>query len=184
MGFLDELLQQGNDKQNDYAQFAKRYEQGEPEDGYDDDEVNRRYAEVSKHVDRPTYHKAAKQSLSKMKPAQRKKYAHELQQHAKQHGHDLKYDGKSTDPATLADMTTQLHDKDPGLLGQIMGAAGGSGGAGGMVGGLLGGGNNSGGSGGAGGMVGNLVGGAMGGSASKGMMAGIVSYATKSLMNR
>lgn len=180
MGFLDELLQQGNAKQNDYAQFSKRYEQGEPEDGYDDDEVGRRYAEVSRHVDRPTYRKAAKQSLSKMKPAQRKKYAQELQQQAKQHGHDLAYDGKSTDPGTLADLTTQLHEKDPGLLGQLMGAAGG-GGAAGMVGNLISGGSSGSG---AGGMVGNLVGGAMGGSASKGVMAGIVSYATKSLINK
>lgn len=181
MGILDELLQQGNDKQTDYAQFAKRYDQGEPEDGYDDDEVGRRYDEVSRHVDRATYQKAAKQSLAKMKPAQRKKYAQELKQHAKQHGHKLDYDGKSTDPETLAGLTTQLHDKDPGLLGQIMGAVGGGGGAGGMVGSLLGG---AGGGGGAGGMVGNLVGGAMGGSASKGVMAGIVSYATKSLLNK
>lgn len=181
MGFLDELLQQGNGKQDDYATFAKRYEQGEPEDGYDDDEVGRRYDEVSRHVDRKTYHKAAKQSLAKMKPAQRKKYAHELQQHAKQHGHELDYDGTSTDPDTLAGLTTQLHDKDPGLLGQLMGAAGGGGGAGGMVGSLI---SGAGGSGGSGGMVGNLIGGAMGGSASKGMMAGIVSYATKSLMHK
>lgn len=181
MGFLDELLQPGNDKHSDYQQFAKRYEQGKPEDGYDDKEVGRRYAEVSRHVDRPTYQKAAKQSLSKMKPAQRRTFAQQLQQHAKQHGHDLDYDGTSTDPGKLAGLVTQLHDKDPGLLGQLMGAAGGSaaGGAAGMVGNLVGGSGS-----GAGGIVGNLVGGAMGGSASQGVMAGIVSYATKNLINR
>jgi hypothetical protein len=170
MGFLDELLNQGDakpgNKRSEYEQFAKRYDQGKPEDGYDDEEVGRRYNEVARNVDRPTYRKSAHQALSKMQPQQRRQFGQQLQQQAKQHGHDLKYDGKSTDPGVLADLTTQLHDKDPGLLGQLLGAAGGSGAGGGVVSSVLG----------------SVTGG--GGSASKGVMAGIVSYATKNLLNK
>lgn len=176
MGFLDELQQPGHQRRRDYEQFSKKYDKGSPEDGYDDEEVARRYHEVAQNVDEPTYRKAAKQALSKMKPQQRRQFGQALQQQARQHGNDIQYDGKSTDPGVLAGLTSQLHQQDPGLLGQLLGAAGGGGGIASALGGS--------GGGGAGGVVGSLLGGAGGGSASKGVLAGIASYATKSLMNR
>lgn len=200
MGFLDELLspdqdqpaqdpsgrhqpaphhkgpqhqgpqQHGRSKRSDYQQFTERYEHGDPADGYDDDEVAHRYDEVSRNIDRSTYQASAQQALARLKPAQRRQFGQRLQQQARQHGHDVDYDGQSDDPGVLAGLTTQLHDKDPGLLSQLMGAAGGAGGGSG-----------------AGGMVGSLIStatGGGGGSAGKGVMAGIVSFATKSLLNR
>ena len=46
MGILDDLL--GNEQlQKQYKDFVKRYEQGDPSEGYSDREVLERYGEVS-----------------------------------------------------------------------------------------------------------------------------------------
>ena len=45
MGILDDLL--GNEQlQKQYKDFVKRYEQGDPSEGYSDQEVLKRYGEV------------------------------------------------------------------------------------------------------------------------------------------
>ena len=46
MGILDELLA-GGQRQKEYGDFVKRYEQGDPSEGYSDQEVLKRYGEVS-----------------------------------------------------------------------------------------------------------------------------------------
>src|SRR5690242_14968254 len=46
MGILDELLT-GGQRQKEYGDFVKRYEQGDPSEGYSDQEVLNRYGEVS-----------------------------------------------------------------------------------------------------------------------------------------
>ena len=52
MGILDDLL--GNEQlQKQYKDFVKRYEQGDPSEGYSDQEVLKRYGEVS-HAVPPT----------------------------------------------------------------------------------------------------------------------------------
>ena len=49
MGILDDLL--GNEQlQKQYKDFVKRYEQGDPSEGYSDQEVLKRYGEVSHAV--------------------------------------------------------------------------------------------------------------------------------------
>jgi predicted SnoaL-like aldol condensation-catalyzing enzyme len=49
MGILDELLG-GGQLQKEYKDFVDRYEQGDPSDGYSDQEVLKRYGEVSHAV--------------------------------------------------------------------------------------------------------------------------------------
>ena len=49
MGILDELLA-GGQRQSEYKDFVKRYEQGAPSEGYSDQEVLKRYGEVSHAV--------------------------------------------------------------------------------------------------------------------------------------
>jgi hypothetical protein len=49
MGILDELLG-GGQRQKDYKDFVDRYEQGDPSEGYSDQEVLKRYGEVSHAV--------------------------------------------------------------------------------------------------------------------------------------
>jgi hypothetical protein len=90
----------------------------------------------------------------------------------------VSYDGQSTDTGTLANLATEVHQQDPGLLGQLLGAATGgggsaspSGGSSGVVGGLV---ENA-----ASGVVGNAAG---DNPIAKAALAGITSYATKSFM--
>ena len=49
MGILDNLLGDGQ-LQKQYNDFVKRYEQGNPSEGYSDEEVLERYGEVSHAV--------------------------------------------------------------------------------------------------------------------------------------
>src|SRR6187551_3083011 len=67
MGILDDLL--GNEQlQKQYKDFVKRYEQGDPSEGYSDQEVLERYGEVSHAVPPDQYAQAAQESLSKLSP--------------------------------------------------------------------------------------------------------------------
>jgi hypothetical protein len=58
MGILDELLA-GGQRQKEYGDFVKRYEQGAPSEGYSDQEVLKRYGEVSHAVSPDQYAQAA-----------------------------------------------------------------------------------------------------------------------------
>jgi len=49
MGILDELLG-GTQRQKEYRDFVDRYEQGSPSEGYSDQEVLKRYGDVSHAV--------------------------------------------------------------------------------------------------------------------------------------
>ena len=68
MGILDELL--GNEQlQKQYKDFVKRYEQGDPSEGYSDQEVLERYGEVSHAV--PLM---STEVLSKLSPDERAEF--------------------------------------------------------------------------------------------------------------
>ena len=54
MGILDELLA-GGQRQQEYSDFVDRYEQGHPSQGYSDQEVLKRYGEVSHAVPSDQY---------------------------------------------------------------------------------------------------------------------------------
>ena len=67
MGILDDLL--GNEQiQKQYKDFVKRYEQGDPSEGYSDQEVLKRYGEVAHAVPQEHYAQAAQEALSKLSP--------------------------------------------------------------------------------------------------------------------
>jgi hypothetical protein len=68
MGMLDELLG-GGQIQKEYKDFLNRYEQGEPSEGYSDQEVLKRYGEVSHAVSPDQYAQAAQEALSNAKQA-------------------------------------------------------------------------------------------------------------------
>jgi hypothetical protein len=70
MGILDELLA-GGQRQKEYSDFVDRYEQGEPSQGYSDQEVLKRYGEVSHAVAPDQYAQAAQEALSKLSPEER-----------------------------------------------------------------------------------------------------------------
>jgi hypothetical protein len=121
MGILDDLL--GNEQlQKQYKDFVKRYEQGDPSEGYSDQEVLKRYGEVSHAVPPDEYAKAAQESLSKLSPEDREEFLKMLQERAAARG--VKLPGKvASDPKDLGKVLTDLHEK-PGQLRDILGPGG------------------------------------------------------------
>ena len=118
MGMLDDLL--GNEQlQKQYKDFVKRYEQGDPSEGYSDQEVLKRYGEVSHAVPSDQYAQAAQEALGKLSPEERAEFLEMLQERAAARG--VKLPGKvASDPKDLGKVLTDLHEK-PGQLRDILG---------------------------------------------------------------
>ena len=119
MGILDDLLA-GGQRQKEYSDFVKRYEQGHPSEGYSDEEVLKRYGEVSHAVPADQYAQAAQEALSKLSPEERAAFLKMLQDRAAARGVTLP--GKvAPDPKELGQVVTDLHKK-PGQLRDMLGA--------------------------------------------------------------
>jgi hypothetical protein len=118
MGILDDLL--GNEQlQKQYKDFVKRYEQGDPSEGYSDQEVLKRYGEVSHAVPPDQYAQAAQEALGKLSPQDRAEFLKMLQERAAARG--VKFPAKvASDPRDLGKVLTDLHEK-PGQLRDILG---------------------------------------------------------------
>jgi hypothetical protein len=118
MGILDELLA-GGQRQKEYKDFVDRYEQGDPSEGYSDQEVLKRYGEVSHAVPPDQYAQAAQEALGKLSPEERAEFLKMLQERAAARG--VKLPGKvASDPKDLGQVLTDLHQK-PGQLRDILG---------------------------------------------------------------
>jgi hypothetical protein len=118
MGILDDLLG-GGQLQKEYKDFVNRYEQGDPSEGYSDQEVLKRYGEVSHEVPPDQYAQAAQEALRKLSPEERAEFLKMLQERAAARG--VKLPGKvASDPKDLGEVLTDLHEK-PGQLRDILG---------------------------------------------------------------
>jgi hypothetical protein len=118
MGILDDLLA-GGQLQKQFKDFIDRYEQGDPAEGYSDQEVLKRYGEVSHAVPPDLYAQAAQEALSKLSPEERAAFVKMLQERAAARGVSLP--GKvAPDPKDLGQVLTDLHEK-PGRLRDILG---------------------------------------------------------------
>jgi len=123
---------QGNTQQ---AQtFVSRYQQGAPHEGYSNQEVAQQYQQVVPQLSPQQFLQAAQQAFQNMSPDQRQQFGQLLQQQAQQQGYaapQMQAPATYQDPNALAQMTTQVHQQNPGLLGSLLGALGGqqSGGA-------------------------------------------------------
>jgi hypothetical protein len=119
MGILDELLA-GGQRQQEYKDFVDRYEKGHPAQGYSDQEVLKRYGEVSHAVQPDQYAQAAQEALSKLSPEERAAFVKMLQERAASRG--LTLPGPvAPDPKDLGQVLTDLHKK-PGQLRDMLGA--------------------------------------------------------------
>lgn len=145
--------------------FISRYEQGPPDQGYDDDEAFQHYQRVAQHADPEVMQRASEQAFSRMDPSQRAQFAQMLQQQ----GGGQFSGGFSADPREMAGMVSQLHRQNPSGLASLFGGGGGGGGIGDALGGLLGGGGSGG-------------GGFPGGTIGKVALGGIAAYAMKEMM--
>ena len=121
MGILDELLG-GGQRQKEYRDFVNRYEQGDPSEGYSDQEVLKRYGDVSHAVPPDQYAQAAQEALGKLSPEERAAFLKMLQERAAARGVALPRQVAS-DPNDLGKVLTDLHEK-PGRLREILGPGG------------------------------------------------------------
>jgi hypothetical protein len=115
---LDELLG-GGQIQKEYRDFVNRYEQGDPSEGYSDQEVMKRYGEVAHVVSPDQYAQAAQEALSKLSPEERAAFVKMLQDRAAARGVELPRQ-VAPEPKDLGQVLTDLHVK-PGQLRDILG---------------------------------------------------------------
>jgi hypothetical protein len=170
-------LMGGGQQQQDYQQFVNRYEQGQPSEGYSDQEVVNRYNQVATQLPPQQYMQAAEAAFARMTPEQRQEFGQYMQQQAQANNLPIGQGGNYEDPRQLAQITTQMHQQQPGMLSQLLGGAlggGSQGGMGGMLGGMLGG--SGGQQGGVGGMLSNPV--------AKAALAGIAAMAAKQFFSQ
>jgi hypothetical protein len=127
MSFLDGLLGGGQKHtEAEFRDFVSRYEQGDPAEGYSDDEVLSRYGAVAHDVPRDQYAQAAQDAMARLSPEDRASLAKTLQQRAQSRGVPLPRE-IGTSPNDLGGLLTDLH-QTPGRLRDLLGS-GASGGA-------------------------------------------------------
>jgi hypothetical protein len=140
MDLLEMLMGSGNPQE--YEDFAKRFDQGPPWDGYSDQEVLDRYGSVAHNVPQTDYEQAAREAFARLSPEQRAELARELQQGARSKGINMpapppSQAGGMGDLGWLSNVTSQLHQQ-PGLLREVLGGMMGGSRAGASGGGVLG----------------------------------------------
>ncbi len=140
---MNDLLGQlmGGGQQQEFEDFSRRYDQGAPWDGFDDDEARDKYRRVAPNLSPDLYRESAEEAFSRMTPEQRFELGRQLQQSARQEGlgFDADDDDALRDPRRLASATSRIQQERPDFLEQMLGGGGSRGGGGGMGGMLSGG---------------------------------------------
>ena len=130
MDMLAQMLG-GGQRRQEYQDFVNRYDTGAPWDGISDQEARSRYQQVAPQLSPEMYQESAQEAFSRLTPQQRMQLGQHLQQQTRQQGYnvpDLNRDGiddRLQDPAYLAQATGQLHQQQPGILGDLLGGGGG-----------------------------------------------------------
>ena len=137
---MNDILGQlmGGGQKQDFEDFSRRYDEGSPWEGFDEEEARDKYGRVAPNLSPDLYRESAEETFSRMTPEQRFELGRRLQQSARQEG--LRFDADDDglrDPRRLASATSQVHQERPGFLEQALGG-GSAGGMGGMLGGGLG----------------------------------------------
>ena len=135
MGLLEGLL--GSQRQ-EFDDFTNRYDQGAPWDGISHEEAATRYQQVATRIPPDVYERSAEDAFSRLSPQQRTQLGQYLRQQNRERNlqvADLDQDGtddRFQDPRQLARMSSQMDQRQPGILGQLLGPSG-AGGASGML---------------------------------------------------
>lgn len=143
MGLLDSLLSNPQ-AQQDVQSYVQRYQQGAPQEGYSDQEVLQRYQQVAPQLAPQQFQSAAEQAFNNMSPNQRVQFGQYVEQQLQAQGMPQQgFNAGQGNPQAyqnagyLAQQATQLHQQQPGLLGQLLsggnGAGSGTSGGGGLL---------------------------------------------------
>lgn len=179
----------GNDEQVGRARdFARRYSEGHPAEGYDDDEALEHFNSVIGSANEEEVERATRATLMNMPESDRAQFGDFVSQLRQR---DPRQSGSSGGGSFDIDDIARMFGQSGGrannaqdMFGGLLG--GGGGGMGGMLGGLMGGGGGlMGGGGGLGGLMGGGssqgggMGGMLGGNLGKMLMGGIAAYLIK-----
>ncbi len=130
MDMLAQMLG-GGQRREEYQDFVNRYDTGAPWDGISDQEAYSRYQQVAPQLPPQMYQESAQEAFSRLTPQQRLQLGQYLQQQTRQQGYDVPdlnrdgIDDRLQDPGYLAQATGQLHQQQPGILGDLLGGGGG-----------------------------------------------------------
>ncbi len=136
MGLLQGLL---GSQREEFDDFVNRYDQGAPWDGISQEEAVSRYQTVATQVPPDVYEQSAEEAFSRLSPQQRMQLGQYLRRQGRQRNlplADFDQDGiddRFQDPRQLARMTSQMDQRQPGVLGQLLGGGGATGGQSGML---------------------------------------------------
>ncbi len=125
---LFEILMGAGQKRQEYEDFARRYEQGPPWEGYSDQEVFDRYGQVAHKLPSADYETAVREALSRLSPAEQADLLRNLQERTRARGVTL----PEPDPGSggggldeLARSVRELHEQPGRLRDVLTGPAGG-----------------------------------------------------------
>lgn len=126
MNLLDELLG-GRKGRKDARDFIKRYEEGDPTEGYTEAEAAERFQQVAGRADPDQLETAATQAFAKLTPDQRLQFGHWLEGQAGGTSAIRALGGSGgdqqlQDPGGLAQVFGRLIKENPQLLTTILGA--------------------------------------------------------------
>jgi hypothetical protein len=121
MGLFDILLG-GGQKRQEYEDFARRYEQGPPWEGYSDREVLDRYGEVAHQAPPADYEAALRESLSRLSPSEQRDLLRDLQERTRTRGVTLPQPGTVAQGGGLDDLVRSVRDlhQQPGRLRDVL----------------------------------------------------------------
>src|SRR5512139_3725196 len=130
MGLLEVLLGSSQTKEG-FEDFLKRFEEGPPSEGYEDQEVLDRYGEVSHRVPPEDYQQAARDAFGRLSPTDREQLGRMLAGGARDRNLDISglTPGRGQDYGNLdwlSNITRQIHEQ-PGLLRDLLGGLTGGG---------------------------------------------------------
>jgi hypothetical protein len=123
----------GPQAQQDYQDFVNRYQQGHPAEGYSDQEVAQRYGQVAPQLPAQDYQQAAMAAFERMSPQEREQFAQYVQRQGQQQGAGgggllgSIFGGapqQYRDPGVLAEARGQGQQRQPDLLGSLLGSGG------------------------------------------------------------
>jgi hypothetical protein len=103
--------------------FAKRFDQGQREDNFNEEEAYDRFEEVSRDADREEFDQSARDSLARLSPDERREFEREVRERAGKQGVDLHNAPEDSSPEGLAGLLGSLQEQAPGLLGSLFGGS-------------------------------------------------------------
>ncbi len=117
-------------QQQEFPDFANRFQQGPVTEGYSDQEAVQRFQQVAPQLPPQEFQQSATQAFQQFTPQQRQEFGQFLASQAQQQNVNVPLPQQPSayqDPGTLAQAVTQVHQQQPGLLAQLLGAGSGGG---------------------------------------------------------